>query len=90
MLEFPPQLEMRPESPARTRKESQNVSGKEKGGLTSPRNHERFTAVPIVTREEPRVSYHNLSKTARFHLKFKMMPGSPTLPPEQFHVAHQT
>ena len=90
MLAFPPQLEMHPNSPATTRKESQSVSGNEKGGLTSLRNHERFTAVPIVTQEEPRVSYCNLSKTTRFHLQSKMMPDSPALPPEQLHIPQQT
>ena len=52
MLEFSPQLEMHPDYPATTREESQTVSGKEKGGLSSLRNHERFTAILIVTQEE--------------------------------------
>ena len=77
---------MSPNSPATTREESQSVSGNEKGGLTSLRNHKRFTTIPVVTREEPRVSYRNLSKTTRFHLQCKMMPDSPALPPEQFHL----
>ena len=55
MLEFPPQLEMRPVSPAMTQEESQSVSGNEKGVLTSLRNHKSFTAVPKGTQEEPRV-----------------------------------
>ena len=90
MLAFPPQLEMRPHSPATTREESQSVSGNEKGGLTSLRNHERFTAVPVVTREKPRVSYRNLSKTTRIHSQCKMMPDSPTLPSEQLHIPQST
>ena len=90
MLAFPPQLEMHPDSTASTREESQSVSGNEKRALTSLRNHERFTVVPIVTQEEPRVSYRNLSKTKKFHFQCKMMPDSPALPPEQFRVPHQT
>ena len=55
MLEFPPQLKMRPVSPAMTREESKSVSGNEKGGLTSLRNHKSFTAIPEGTQEEPGV-----------------------------------
>ena len=53
MLAFPPQLQMRPDLPVTTREESESISGNEKGGLTSLRNHERLTAMAIVTREEP-------------------------------------
>ena len=89
-LEFSPQLQMHPNSPATTREESRSVSANEKGGLTSLRDHQRFTAIPVVTPVEPRVSYCNLRKPRRFHLQGKMMPNSPALPPEQFHVPHQT
>ena len=77
-------------SPVETREESQSVSGNEKGGLTSLRNHQKFTAIRVVTQVEPRVSYHNLRKPTRFHLQGKMMAGSPALPPEHFRVPHQT
>ena len=90
MLAFPSQIEMHPNSPTTTREESQSVSANEKGGLTSLRNHKRFTAIPVVTREEPRVSYRNWSKTTRFHLQSKMMPDSPALPPEQFRLPQPT
>ena len=89
MVDFPPQIEMRPNYPVKTREESHSVSCNEKGGLTSLRNHERFTAIPIVTRKEPRVSYHNLSKTTRFHIQCKMMSDSSALPPEQFRLPQQ-
>ena len=89
-LEFSPQLQMHPDSPATTREESRSVSANEKGSLTSLRDHQRFTAIPVVTPVEPRVSYCNLRKPRRFHLQGKMMPNSPALPPEQFRVPHQT
>ena len=60
MLEFLPQPKMPPDSPATTCEESLSVSGNKKGGLTYMRNHEWFTAIPIFTREEARVSSHNL------------------------------
>ena len=77
MLEFPSQLEIHPDSPVTTQEESQSVSGNERGGLTTLRNHESFTVVPVFSRKEPRVSYCNLSKTTGFHLQCKMMPDSP-------------
>ena len=80
MLAFLPQLEMCPAFPVTTREESQSVSGNENGGLTSLRSHESLTAIPIVTREDPQVSYHNLSKTTRFHLHCKIRPDSAALP----------
>ena len=89
-MEFLTQIKMHPDSPATTRKESQSVSGNDKGCLTSLRNHERFSAIPVVTLEESQVCYYNLIKTTKFHLQCKMMPDSPALAPEQFCVPHQT
>ena len=89
-LEFPPQVQMHPDSSTTTREESKSVSGNEKGGLTSLREHQRFTTIPIVIQVEPRVSYCNLRKPTRFHLQCKMTPDSPALDSEQFCVSHQT
>ena len=86
LQDFLSQHEMRTYSPATTQEESQTVSGNEKGSLTSLRNHERFTDVPIITREEPRVSYHKWTNITRFYLQCKMMADSPALPPEQFRL----
>ena len=71
-------------------KNSQSVSGNEKGGLRFLRNHERLTAIPVVTRVEPQVSYRNLRNPTRFHLQSKMMPDSPALCAEQLCFPHQT
>ena len=81
---------MHPDSPIITREESESVSCNEKGVLTSLRDHQTFTASPVVTQVEPQVSYRNWRKPTRFHLHCKMMPDSPALPPEQFRVTHQT
>ena len=53
MLEFLPQHKMHPDSSATTQEESESVSDSKKGGLTSLRNHKRFTAVPEVTERNP-------------------------------------
>ena len=49
---FPPQLEMRPDSPAVTREQSQVLPGNLKGALTPLRHHNRYPEVPVATGEE--------------------------------------
>ena len=52
-LSFPPQLEMRPYSPAPTREESREAPHNSKGILTSQRQHERLPQVPLATQGIP-------------------------------------
>ena len=49
-MSFPPQLEMRPYSPAGSQEESRGTLHKLKGGLTSLRQYKRF---PEVSDESP-------------------------------------
>ena len=86
---FPPQSEMRPDSPAVTQKQSQAPTHKMKGDLTSLRKHERFLEVPVTGGGEHHVSHHNLSKTTRSSPQSEMRPFSPVAHQEQSRLPSQ-
>ena len=82
-LSFPPQLEMRPYSPVVTQEESRGFPRNKKGGLTSLRQHERFSDVSNETVQKLKVTHSNTRNTMRFPSQCEMRLDSPAVTGEE-------
>ena len=85
-LRFRPQLQMRTSAPAANGEESREDPRNSHGDWMFLRTQERVREVPVLTREEPQVSCHNLRKTRRFSPRREMRPFSTVVSREKSHL----